>query len=184
MARDSGDISQVLRGRGRGGNRGSAGRRVKRLKKARCGCSGSSSQVPQPRQTCSSGRKPGEFHGPETEVGDGAPDGTGIVRSAGVREPCVSRRKYFSLGSAAGSSCSETSAKKSSAQAEEKSWRTANCECDEIAGIDIDQFAILALKVRHSDVRKPFQAGSETAFGPSRAAGDAPQFAQIAGQES
>ena len=52
------------------------------------------------------------------------------------------------------------------------------------AGIDVDQFAIFALKIRHSDMRKPLQAGTKTTFRPPRAAGYASQLAQIAGQET
>ena len=55
---------------------------------------------------------------------------------------------------------------------------------ERFAGIDVHQFAILALKIRHFDVRKPFQAGSKTTFRPPRPACHAAQLSQIARQKA
>ena len=52
------------------------------------------------------------------------------------------------------------------------------------AGIDIDQLASLALKIRYGDVRKPLQTGAETAFRPPGAARHTAKLAQIARQKT
>ena len=54
----------------------------------------------------------------------------------------------------------------------------------QIAGIDVDQFAILALEIRHFDVRKPLQAGTKTTFRPPCATRHASQLSRIAGQKT
>src|ERR1700722_3928643 len=55
---------------------------------------------------------------------------------------------------------------------------------EQFAGIKVDEFAVFALKVRHSDVRKTFQTGTKAAFRTPRAAGDASQLAEIACQKT
>jgi hypothetical protein len=48
----------------------------------------------------------------------------------------------------------------------------------------VHQFAILALKVRHSDLRKPFQAGTENLLFGRRARRATPRSFPIARQET
>ncbi len=55
---------------------------------------------------------------------------------------------------------------------------------EKFAGVDVDQFAILALEIGHLNVRKPFQTGSKSAFRAPRAAGDASQLAEITRQKT
>ena len=129
-------------------------------------------------------QQPCKPHRPQAEVRDGAPDAPGSRDAQMIEDTAVSSRKYFSLGSAAGSSCSETSAKKSSAHAAAKSLSRENCDCIRSQRVDVDQLAILAMKIRHLNMRKPLQTGTKSAFRPPRAARDTSQFAEIARQKT
>src|ERR1019366_9789319 len=55
---------------------------------------------------------------------------------------------------------------------------------EEIAGIDVNELASLALEVRHSYVRKALQAGTKTAFRPPRTARDASELSKVARQKA
>src|SRR5215472_12761390 len=79
-----------------------------RLENARWGDSGSSSTLPQLRQTCNSGSQPESrtAHSEKYVAPRHTPPGAGSDSSTATR-----RRKNFSLGSAEGNSCSLTSAK-------------------------------------------------------------------------
>src|SRR5665213_1908155 len=53
-----------------------------------------------------------------------------------------------------------------------------------LAGVNVNQFAILALKVGHLDVRKPLQTGTKSAFRSPRTARNASEFAGIAREKT
>ena len=60
----------------------------------------------------------------------------------------------------------------------------AELRMEEIAGIDINELASLALEVRHSYVRKALQAGTKTAFRPPGTARDASELSKVARQKA
>jgi hypothetical protein len=79
-----------------------------RLKNARSGVSGSSSRLPQLRQTCNSGNHP-KAAPPKVQVRDGAPHSTRTLLSlaAGRSDSSTAtRREKLSPGSADGNNCS------------------------------------------------------------------------------
>ena len=102
IARDSDAQFPTVRAPDRAGRHSAHIKPVRpRLKKARSGCSAVVQQAAATETNMQFRKKPGEPHGPQAEVGDGAPDAARLPRRADVPARSVSRRKYRSFGSPA-----------------------------------------------------------------------------------
>ena len=129
------------------------------------------------------GQQACNLHGPETEISDGSPDCAGSGGSQ-MFEDGDQQTEVFFAGFVGGKELFGNFGEKIESAGGGEIMKDGELRLDEFAGIDIDEFAILSLVVRHSDLRKPFQARSETTLWPPRATGDSPQLAVIAGEEA
>jgi hypothetical protein len=96
-----------------------------------------------------------ESDGPETEIRDGAPDGSGRGR-AEVFEDGAQESEMLLTGLIGGQELFGDFGEKIESAGRGKIVEYGKLRLDEFAGIDIDEFAILSLVVRQSDLLKPF----------------------------
>ncbi len=129
------------------------------------------------------GEQSGEFDGPEAEVGDGAPDGSGCAGAEVIEDGCH-ETEILLVGLGGGQELLGNFGDEVEGAGRMEVARQAELRMHELAGIDVHQFAIFALKIRHPDMRKPLQTGTKTAFRPPRATGYASQLSGIAGQKT
>jgi hypothetical protein len=125
----------------------------------------------------------GEAHGPDAEVGDGAPGGSGLAR-AQVVEDGGEEAEIFFAGLGGGEHLFGDFGEEVEGAGGGEIAEDGELGMHEFAGIKVHEFAVFAMKVRHFDVRKAFEARAKAAFRTPGALGDATQLAEVAGEKA
>ena len=127
------------------------------------------------------GEESGEAHGPEGEVGD---SGEGVAALAQVVEDGGEQAEVAFVGFVGRQQLLGDLGQVIKRDARLVVGRERELRVDQLAGVEADQFAVFLLKIRDGGVGEAFEGGAEVGFGTAGAAGDAAEFALVAGEEA